>query len=126
MKNTKKVKSIAKVMFKKSLTDGLFDEKRAKAVLSAFIAQKPTNLKKVLKNYKNLVEVALKKEEVIVESAAPIVSWDQLEKELLSKTHAKRAKFRINPRIVVGAKVTHGDWIWDESLQAKLSKLLDS
>ena len=76
----------------------------------------------ILKAYRRLIEAQLKKEEVEIEMAQPQKS-KRFEKLILRKTGARRINLKINPDMVVGAKITHGDWIWEESLDAKLKQL---
>jgi len=114
----KKQLKIAKVMFKNSLTGGNIDAQKVKKVLK--------NIKsvKILKAYKKLVESKLAKESAIVESAATIKNQKELSREIKAKTGARIVIFRINPKITLGARIVNGDWIWDQTLDAKLSQLI--
>jgi len=119
----KKQIQIAKAMLKKSLKSGLVDSKLVSFVLREIISQKPQGLTKILKVYKRLVENKLKKEEILIESAQKVANQKQLEQEFTKNTGVKRINFKINPKIVFGAKVTSGDWIYDATLDAKLNQL---
>ena len=46
-----------------------------------------------------------------------------MEKELLSKTKAKRIKYKINPKLIFGLRITHGDFVYDATLDSKLKQL---
>jgi len=119
----KKQIQIAKAMLKKSLKSGLVDSKLVSFVLREIISQKPQGLTKILKVYKRLVENKLKKEEILIETAQKVANQKQLEQEFTKKTRVKRINFKINPKIVFGAKITSGDWIHDATLDAKLGQL---
>lgn len=120
----KKLRDFAKAMFKKSLSDGFLDEKKVKQVLKEIADQKGTQTVKILRIYKKLIEKALANEEIIIESAQKnMTNKKEIEKTLLSKTNAKKVVFRTNPTIVFGARITHGDWIYDSTLDAKLKQL---
>ena len=119
----KKQIQIAKVMLKNSLSGGLVNSKLVSFVLREVISQRPQGLTKILKVYRRLVENKLKKEEILIESAQKVANQKQLEQEFTKNTGVKRINFKINPKIVFGAKVTSGDWIYDATLDAKLEQL---
>jgi len=119
----KKQIQIAKVMLKNSLSGGLVNSKLVSFVLREVISQRPQGLTKILKVYRRLVENKLKKEEILIESAQKVANQKQLEQEFTKNTGVKRINFKINPKIVFGAKVTSGDWIYDATLDAKLNQL---
>lgn len=119
----KKELKIAKLMFKQSLTGGTVDTRKVGTVLKAVSSQKLAHPTSVLKIYKRLIQIALKKEEVVVESASRLTNQAKFEKELKQKTGALRVKYKINPDFVLGTRITHGDWIYDETLDEKLNQL---
>ena len=123
MKNRKIIK-FAKTLFKQSFRDGLVDPQKVQQILKETVVQKPISLLPTLKLYKKLIEKALQKETISIETASQIKEKSELEKVLLIKTHAKKVSFKTNPKIVLGAKITHGDWIWDATLDAKLKQLM--
>ena len=119
----KKIKVLAKVMFKKSLKDGLINPASVAAVLKEIASQKPPGLKNILKLYKHLIESKIAREELIVETAQKTKEVEKMEKELLSKTGAKRIKYKINPKLIFGLRITHGDFVYDATLDSKLKQL---
>ena len=119
----KKIKVLAKVMFKKSLTEGVVNPASVSAVLKETISQKPQNLKNILKFYKHLIESKIAREELIVETAQKTKEIEKMEKELLSKTGARRIKYKINPKLIFGLRITHGDFVYDATLDSKLKQL---
>jgi F0F1-type ATP synthase delta subunit len=121
VKNKKKLLQIAKVMYKQSLKGGSVDASLVQKVLKTATSSPWPNLVKILKIYKNFISIALEKEELLVESATPIAK--SYEKELLLKTGAKRIKYEKNPNNIAGVKITHGDWIYDATIDAKLKQL---
>ena len=123
---TKKLTKIAKFMFKNSLdASGFVSGAKVKTQMQTVAKAKTQGLSRILKTYKKLVENALSKEEVIVESAVKLASLKKKEVELLEKTGAKKVTYKINPKIIFGTKITHGDWIYEETLDSKIAKLLD-
>ena len=119
----KKIKVLAKIMFKKSLKDGLINTASVSAVLKEIASQKPPGLKNILKLYKHLIESKIAREELIVETAQKTKEVEKMEKELLSKTGAKRIKYKINPKLIFGLRITHGDFVYDATLDSKLKQL---
>ena len=110
-------------MFKQSLTNGVVNPKKVGLILKAVGAQKLAHPTGVLKVYKRLIEIALKKEDVMVESASKLTNQAKFEKELKQKTGALRIKYKFDPSIILGVRITHGDWIYDETLDEKLRQL---
>ncbi len=123
MISRKKQKIIAKQMFRDSLTNGSTDSEKIRKVLGRAILEKPSGLLNILKIYKRLVETAVAKEQIILETAMALSNKKPLEKELLKKTGARKILYKTSPKITFGAKITHGDWIYDATLDAKLAQL---
>lgn len=121
--NKKKQLKIAKTLLKKSLTNGTLDSTKVQKILIMLASAKPQGLIVILKTYKRLIEAKLKSEEVIVETAIKLSSQKQLVSNLKKATGAKRIIYKQNPKIVFGAKITHGDWILDNTLESKLKQL---
>lgn len=119
----KKIKDLAKQMFKKSLKAGVANPASVSAVLKEIISQKPAGLKNILKFYKRLIEAKIAQEELIVEVPQKTKEIEKMEKVWLAKTGALRVRYKINPKMVFGVRITHGDFIYDESLDSKLKQL---
>ncbi len=124
MRNRKKQIEVAKLMFKNSLKNGQVDKAKVRQVLKEKATKRQVGTIALLKKYKRLIEMALAKEEVIFEIGQKITNLARIEDELLSRTQAARIKIKINPKIVFGAKITHGDWQYDATLDAKLKELI--
>ena len=110
-------------MFKKSLKDGLINPASVSTVLKEIVSQKPPGLKNVLKLYKHLIESKIAREELIVETAQKTKEVEKMEKELLSKTKTKRIKYKINPKLIFGLRITYGDFVYEATLDSKLKQL---
>lgn len=123
---SKKELQIAKAMFRKSLKEGTVDAGAVKSALKEIAGQKLAHPKRVLKTYMRLIVAAIAKEEVIVESATKIASLKEFEREIKSKTGVKKIVYKTNPQIIIGARVTHGDWIYDNTLDAKLKQVISN
>jgi F-type H+-transporting ATPase subunit delta len=126
MRNRKKQAKVAKSMFRNSLTAGYIDPKKVNSVLGQVTSSKTADLISILKIYKKLVASALMKEEIIVEIASDVTQHNLLTRDLLKKTGAKKVTFRKNNQMVFGSKVTHGDWIWEETLDSKLKQIANT
>lgn len=119
---TKLIK-IAKTMANFSLTAGKLDADKVKNVTNATISLKPANLTKILKIYKGLIENIMKKETVTVEIPSKDIATKQFEQSIKKTTGATQVTYVINPRLIAGAKITHGDWVYDQTLDTKLNQL---
>jgi len=119
----KKIKNLAKIMFKKSLKDGIVNSAGVSVVLKEIVSQKPHGLKNILKSYKHLIESKIAQEELIVETAQKTKEIEKMEKELLSETGARHIKYKINPKLIFGLRITHGDFVYDATLDSKLEQL---
>src|SRR3989344_5169336 len=102
----RKIAKIAKIMFKNSLKNGQLDNGQIRSIVSKFVKLKPEGFLKILKAYEKLIETKIAREEIIIESTSPLDK--NQEKEILTRTKAK---------------ITHGDWIYEASLDAKLKQL---
>ena len=122
MKSSKEIKLRAKEMFKRSLKDGQIDPQKVKDVLKELSDQKEAKTTKILRIYKNLISQALSWQEVVVETALDTIGDDQ-KRSIIAKTEAQSVKIVKNTKIVAGAKIYHGDWVYDETLEGKLKLL---
>jgi F0F1-type ATP synthase delta subunit len=123
MKGKKKLITTAKIMFKASLKDGLLNQSKIRQVIARLSSPKIVCRSLILRYYKRLIRQALAKEEITIETPIQITNPKKLGAQLLSKTSAKRVKFKKTPNIVFGAKITYGDWVYDATLDSKLKQL---
>ncbi|GEM_PF-2959061 len=121
--NKKYQKKVAKLMFKNSLSYGFLDENKVRKILFEVTKTKTRGTSSILKLYKRLVASQLSKEQIIIEAPLKIDIPKSTHDRLISKLGAKRIKFVQNDDIVIGARVTHGDWIFDRSLDSKLEAI---
>jgi F0F1-type ATP synthase delta subunit len=63
--------------------------------------------------------------EIVVESAIALSDADKksIAGTLSSRPHSGEIQFKINPDLIGGLKVTHGDQVLDTSVQSKLRKI---
>lgn len=121
--NTRQKTKIAKDLYKKSLKNGLVDSKKVSTNLKTLTASKPQGLIGILKVYKRLIESKLDSETLTIESPASSSALKKYEKDLLGKTQAKRVVYKTNPDLVFGARISSGDWVWEDTLETKLKQL---
>lgn len=124
MKTSKKYfESVAHTLYKQSLTSGQVDEKKIKLILTILAKEKPAGQTQILKAYKRLITNKLNSEEIIIETNDKITLQKNTVDNLKKKTGAKRVIYKTNKDITFGARITHGDWIWDDTLEGKLKQL---
>ena len=124
MKNKKKIAIIAKYLFKNSFTGNFLDDAKIMQNIKILTSQKPHGLVNILRFYKRLLAQTLAAEVLQIETTEKLSAVQ--EKELMAKTNARKIIYNLNPKMVFGAKIKHGDWIYDSSLQAKLSQIAKS
>ncbi len=120
----RKIKKVAKVIFKDSLKNGQVDNTLVRTIVAKIIKLKPRGFLKILKAYKKLLETQIAKEEIVIESAIHLDK--NQEKEILAQSGAKNIHYKTNKNMIFGAKIIHGDWIYDASLDAKLEQFTNA
>jgi|SRR3989344_3797149 len=123
MNSSQKKSRVAKFLFKKSLKNGKVNSLMVRHILKIVGNLKPPGSIVILKNYKRLIKEKIAKEEVIIELPKKPANSKVFEQQLLKMTKAKKIIYKLNPKIVFGAKIIHGDWIYNTTLQAKLEQL---
>ncbi|MBI2594371.1 hypothetical protein HYW39_01605 [Candidatus Curtissbacteria bacterium] len=68
MKNRKKLIATTKYLYKKSLKDGAVNTQKVRQIAAKLASGRKPGILPILKIYKRLIEQAIKREEVIVES----------------------------------------------------------
>src|SRR3989344_1590795 len=111
MINKRKITKIARFMFKKSLKENQLDNSQVVNIVQKIIKLKPDGYLKILKSYKKLIAAKTSQETLTIESATPISG--SLQKELLTRTEARYIQVKINKNLVFGAKIIHGDWVYE-------------
>lgn len=121
--NTRQKIKIAKDLFKKSLSGGSVDTKKVTLLVKNLAESKPQGMVGILKVYKRLVESKIAGETLVIESPVGTNLLKKFERELMHKTGAKKTQYIANPNLVFGAKITNGDWVWEDTLETKLKQL---
>ena len=123
MRKSKRISATVKLLIKNSLNNGQVDVKKAANIVKALMHSKIPNLLNVLRLYKKRLQIQISKEEVYIETATKLSG---MEKDILGKTGAKRIIYKLNPQMIAGIKIKHGDWVWEESLDSKLTQITQS
>jgi len=105
-------------MYKNSFTGKYLDESKVSKILYSFSKSKIQGIVKILKTYKRLIEIQIARELITIES--PVKLDKKTENALIAKTGAKKISYQISPNLVFGAKIKHGDWVYDKTLGSKL------
>lgn len=121
--NRKKQLQIAKSLLKASLKNGAVDTSSVRSVLRNFMKLKPQGASNILKFYKKLIAQKIASETLTIETATVSSSVKHLSKSLATKSGARKVIFKTNPEFVFGARITHGDWIYEDTLESKLHQL---
>lgn len=105
-----------------SLVNNTVSSKKVEDVLRVIVKLRPQGSISILKIYKRLIAQVIARETLVVESSSPS-AIKPIEKKLLAKTGAKKVTYKTNPEIVFGARMVHGDWIYDTTLDARLRQI---
>lgn len=122
MLSKRKIEQLAKVMYKNSFTSVYLDNTKIVKILKTITSSNIRETSKILKNYKRLIEAQASREEIFIESPEKLNL--NTEKQIIAKTGAKKIQYQINPNLVFGAIIKHGDWVWDDTLDSKLGQIL--
>lgn len=114
---------IAKMLLKNSFSAGALSEKKIRSNLASLKKFKIVDLSLILKTYKKLIEKQLSKDEILIESPTKLTLPKKTTDSLLRKLGAKRIRYSENPHLVLGARILHGDWVYDTTLDAKLESM---
>lgn len=115
---TSKIKQTAKQLFKLSIVDGVVNEKRVREIIQTLVSRKPLHYVKILETYKNLIENFLSAQEMVIEVPK---GFDT--KDMALKTN-KKIVVKEDLSIVFGLRVIDGDWVYDNTLRAKLENIV--
>lgn len=124
MKGKSSVKKIAKKLYKLSISDGKLSEKSVRKIVTTVLRSTTRNKNILLKQYKRYIEMFVKTQELVVEIPKEFILSERVRQELLKKTKATSIKVLENPNLLFGTKVIHGDWVYDNTLSAKLEKIV--
>lgn len=126
MKLSKEARKLSKQLFQQSLTNGLLDSAKVRAVVGALANSKPRDFLAVLKNYQRLVRMEVERRHAVVESAAPL---DENTREKLLADLRKKygtdltAEYKVNASLLGGLRIKLGSDVWDGSVRSRLDQL---
>lgn len=129
MKISKQARRDAKALFRVSMTGGLLDESKARAVVARVVEGKPRGYLAILTHYKRLVKLEQERRSAKVETAAAIEPQVEaaVGKTLAAVYGAGLAiSFAVNPALIGGMKVTVGSDVLDGTVAARLKRLQES
>ncbi len=126
MKITKQARRDGKSLFNTCKVNGVLDEARVRATVSAVIAQKPRGFVGILSHFQRLVKLDIERRTARVESAVPLTE------ALVASVKASLAQrygqgltvgFSVNPALIGGLRVKVGSDVFDGSVRARLNEL---
>jgi F-type H+-transporting ATPase subunit delta len=126
MKLNKDIRQLSRKMLQASFTDGQLDPGRISSLVDSLIAQKPRNYIDVLKNYRRLLRLELKKRHATIETASEVdpAIRSEIEDNLKSKYGNDLAtEFHVDPQLLGGMRIRVGSDVWDGSVRNRLERL---
>lgn len=126
MKHKGDIKKSAKKLFSLSFVNKTLNEQRVLEIVRSLISDQGTQTRAILGMYKNIVTQYIKSHTLVIEvpKGHTITSKEQKELQDISKTDY--IEVVENDKIIVGARITHGDWVYDQTLDARLTQLKNS
>ena len=129
MAGQKKVKQLARQLYKLSFQDDRLSAERVGGVLEYVEKNKPAHMLTVLKNYHRLVAAEVARNQAVIEHAGTVSA------EAVQSIAAGLAKkygrpvvgiSHPNPALLAGLRVRVGDDVYESSVAAQLSQLASS
>lgn len=128
MKISKQARQEAKQLLRRCGLAGRLDEARVRQVVQQVIAQKPRGYLAILTHFQRLLRLEVDRRTARLESASPLDSTQQAAvKENLEKLYGPGLDFAItaNPALVGGLRIQVGSDVYDGSVRARLTKLVE-
>ncbi len=129
MKVSKQARRGAKELFRDCIVNGVLDENRIRNVITKVAQLKPRGYVEILSHFERLVKLEVERRTAKVESAAPLSPDVQAEvKEKLGKIYGQglNISFAQNPALLGGLRIKVGSDVYDGSVQARLTDLVES
>mgnify|MGYP000415727158 CR=1 FL=1 len=126
MKITKQARRHAKRLFQACLVNGLPDEQKMRATVSAVAERQPRGYLAILTHFQRLARLELARRKATIESAAPLSAAvrEALQAHLVRR-HGEGLRFEFlpNPSLIGGLRIQVGSNVYDGSLRARLREL---
>lgn len=126
MKATKKVKRVARELFRLCVVDGVLDGARARKVAAHLAGSGHRGALSMLSEFQRLVRLDRDRRTALVESALPLGgSLRNAIQARITDTYGPelRTVFTENPALIGGIRVKIGSDVYDGSIRAKLAAL---
>lgn len=126
MRASKKVKRVARELFRLCRASGAFDEGRARQIAGALARSPRRGALRVLADFQRLVRLEYEQHTAVIESAAPLTG--QLRQDIeagLTRTYGDTLEmsFGENPALIGGIRIKVGSDVYDGSIRARLAAL---
>jgi len=128
MKISKQARRDAKQLFRACGAAGQLDETRVRQAVQQVIARKPRGYLAILAHFQRLLRLAMDRRTARLESAVPLDPTQQAAvKDSLQKHYGPGLDFSFaeNPELVGGLRVQVGSDVYDGSVRARLTELVE-
>jgi len=126
MKIPKQARRQARQLFRVCRPQGLLEDTRVRAAVTAVLARRPRGFEAVLAEFQRLVKLDLARRSARVESPAPLAPEFQgrIKANLAQRYGAGlMIEFALNPALLGGLRIRVGSDVYDGSILARLSAL---
>jgi F-type H+-transporting ATPase subunit delta len=126
MKVSKEARKGARILFGSVKTDGVLDESKVRAAVSAVVGKRPPFAAEILGEFRRLVRLEIEKRTAAVQTAADIEPSQrtQFESSLKARFGGDlRVTFSTNPGLIAGTRVSVGSDVYDSNVRERLERL---
>jgi F-type H+-transporting ATPase subunit delta len=129
MRITKQARRNAKQLFRACLVNGVLDEARVREAVQKVVAGKPRSFLGMLAHFQRLVKLERDRRSARIESAVPL--GPELEGKVQANLNRRYGPglsydFQQKAALIGGMRVKVGSDVFDDSVQARLSALVES
>ena len=126
MKITKQARRDAKQLFRATFSNGVMDEAKVRAAVTAVLAKKPRGYMAILEHFQRLIKLEQARRRARIESAIALSPEQQAGiSSSLERLYGRglNISFAQNPSLVGGLRVRVGSDVYDGSIAARLEQL---
>lgn len=129
MKINKQTRRDGKQLFRACLVDGVLDEGRVRAVVTAVLDKRPRGYLAVLSHFSRLVKLEIQRRTATVQSPQPLTPDLQMQvRQRLESVYGPGLAmgFTVDEGLIGGLRVQVGSDVYDGSIRSRLTGLASS
>jgi F-type H+-transporting ATPase subunit delta len=126
MKLNKEIRQLSRKMLQASFTDDQLDSGKVASLVESLVRHKRRNYIDVLKNYRRLLRLELRKRHATIETASEVDP--AIRSKIIANLKDKygndlATEFHVDPQLLGGMRIRVGSDVWDGSVRNRLERL---